>query len=42
MWHAAGFTGEDAAILATAGITRKYGFEVMSFSLALVVWYLCA
>jgi hypothetical protein len=32
MWHAAGFAGEDTAVLATVGITRKYGVEVISFS----------
>jgi hypothetical protein len=32
MWHAAGFAGEDTVVLATAGITRKYGIEVISFS----------
>jgi hypothetical protein len=30
MRHAAGFGGEDASVLATAGITRKYDVEVIS------------
>jgi hypothetical protein len=32
MRHAAGFGGEDASVLAAAGITRKYGVEVISHS----------
>jgi hypothetical protein len=39
MWHYTGVIKEDAAVLAAADITVKYGVDVISVSPVLVVWY---
>jgi hypothetical protein len=40
MRYYTGVVEEDAAVLAAAGITAKYGVDVISVSPVLVVWYI--